>query len=102
MTMDHARTCWAEGYGLPDEAIEVLTEIAEEADRRVAGIDLATGDLSEWRLRLEEAGLSDLAERVREDGLMREECAEEATTTVRILGHDGSEYPPEDVRLTDD
>lgn len=81
--MDSARTAWAEGMGLPEEQIEALTLVSEEATRQrdyaiagtgghgaqtalVANLHLPPGDVDEWPAILEEAGLDELAERVRE------------------------------------
>lgn len=67
MTMDHARTCWAEGTGLDDDTVESLTEIAEEAQRRGLEVDLDPRDVwSTWPAELAHAGADDLADRVRE------------------------------------
>jgi hypothetical protein len=72
--MDSARTCWAEGMNLPDEQVEALTLVSEEAGRReafaggVAGdaLLLAPWDVDSWPLVLEERGWNDLAAWVRE------------------------------------
>lgn len=61
---DSARTCWAEDMGLCGEAIEALTEIAEEAGDDV---ELDARDVwARWPLALEEADMPELAGRVRE------------------------------------
>ena len=60
--MANENTAWADGYGFSDESIAVLSKIASEAP----GLDLATGDLSEWCARLDAADLPQLSARVRE------------------------------------
>jgi hypothetical protein len=67
--MDSARTAWAENYGFSQGTIEILTEIAEESDRRShngARPNLATGDLTQWASELDAFDMQDLAEQVRE------------------------------------
>jgi len=67
----HERVAWAEGQGLDKDTIELLTEIAEEADRRLgadrpAGFVLPADDVASWGLLLDDAGLEDLAQRAKE------------------------------------
>lgn len=67
MSMDSARTVWAEDSNLDADTVEALTEIAEEARARGLEVDLGPRDVfSGWPIELELVGADDLAERVRE------------------------------------
>lgn len=68
--MKSERTVWAQGLRIPLVIVEGLTEVGEEADRRLNAterrLDLATPDLSSWRAQLLAEGFDDLATRVTE------------------------------------
>jgi hypothetical protein len=79
--MQSERTVWAEGMGFPDEQVEALTEIAEEATRRcrtderaTEQPDLMTSDLEHWAAELDRFGFEDLATKVREIELTADSC----------------------------
>lgn len=62
------RTAWAQGLRIPLTIVEALTDVAEEADRRMNAnerrLDLATSNLSSWVDQFHAEGFDDLADRV--------------------------------------
>jgi len=71
MSMDSARTAWAEDLGLTEVEVEELTLVIEESWRReredgARRAELPPGDVDAWPLVLEEVGHADLARRVQE------------------------------------